>query len=66
MDVTGKYSPRQLYDKGLYTLEELIEMDPNLDPEWIEEQERLIEENHKKYADMNSWENYLARVSQKA
>lgn len=43
MDVTGKYTPMELYEKGLYTLEEVIEMDPNITPEWIEEQERRIE-----------------------
>jgi hypothetical protein len=50
MDVTGKYTPIQLYEKGIYTLDEIIEMVPDLDPEWVAEQERLIEENHKKYA----------------
>jgi hypothetical protein len=49
MDVTGKYTPIQLYDRGIYTLDEIIEMVPDLDPEWVAEQERLIEENHKKY-----------------
>lgn len=42
-------TPIELYTRGIYTLDELIEMVPDLDPEWVAEQERLIEENHKKY-----------------
>lgn len=58
IDITGKYIPKQLFEKGLYTLEEVIEMDPDLSPEWIAEQERLIEENRQKYLQWEAWEQY--------
>ena len=42
-------TPIELYNRGIYTLDELIEMVPDLDPDWVEEQMQLIEDNHAKY-----------------
>ena len=39
-------TPIELYNRGIYTLDEIIEMVPDLDPDWIEEQLQLIEANH--------------------
>jgi hypothetical protein len=47
--IRSTYSNLQLYDRGILTLDELIELEENLDPDWVEEQRQLIEDNHVRF-----------------
>lgn len=45
-----QWPPMKQYERGLITLDELVEMDPSLDAVWVSEQWRLIEEAYQRYA----------------